>query len=220
MPSVTYKSGKPCPTGYHKRASYTRRTGTHVGSACVRSTTTYKESSKEFKSRVGKSQKAFRKRHHLSAHRTIKCPPGMIPRADYDRQYSTAVRQQGYLVTRRGKTIRVFPKKTNYTHVKQKCIKDLGLPGSPAPGERFTPLRQGELKKHGYVYREKDSVRRDALKKAIVEYGPLGVYRKLNAVAKLSKRTAPDASRVFKRDRDWVRKTYSPKGAEGHLSAI
>jgi hypothetical protein len=70
------------------------------------------------------------------------------------------------------------------------------------------------------VYREKDSVRRDALKKAVKEFGPLGVYHKLNAVAKLSKRTAPDASRVFKRDRDWIRKSYSSKGAQGHLSAI
>lgn len=216
--SITYKSGKACPSGFHKRTGYTRRTGTYVPAACVRSTTTYKESSREFKGRVAKTQKAFRKSHGLTAKRTIKCPAGMVPRANYARHFTTAVREQGYIVRRKsGKSYRVYPKKMNYTHIKQACIKDKGLPGSPAPGERFTPLRKGELKKHGYVYREKEPVRRAALKKAVAEFGALGVYRKLNAVAKLAKRTAPNASRIFKSDRNWVHKTFSPTG---HLSAF
>jgi len=32
----------------------------------------------------------------------------------------------------------------------------------------------------------------------------------LNAVAKLTTRTAPDASKVFKADRNWIRDNYGP----------
>jgi hypothetical protein len=48
-------------------------------------------------------------------------------------------------------------------------------------------------------------MRHEALVKAIKAYGPLETYRKLDAVAKLSKRVAPDASDIFAMDRDWVR---------------
>jgi hypothetical protein len=47
-----------------------------------------------------------------------------------------------------------------------------------------------------------------ALQKAIKKFSPLGVFRKLDAVAKLSKRTVPDASRVFASDRDWVKQHF------------
>jgi hypothetical protein len=48
-----------------------------------------------------------------------------------------------------------------------------------------------------------------ALKRAVDRYGALAVYRKLDAVAKLSMRTAADASKIFKMDRDWVRSNYA-----------
>ena len=47
--------------------------------------------------------------------------------------------------------------------------------------------------------------------KAIKRYGALSVYRKLDAVAKLSLRTAPDASGIFVKDRDWVRQNFELK---------
>jgi hypothetical protein len=121
------------------------------------------------------------------------------------------VKERGYTVRREGaKTYRIYPKK-NYTVVRSGCIKNRGLPGKgTASGKAIAPLRKGELRKHGYVYRLSSEQRKAALKKAIKEFGPLGVYRKLNAVAKLSTRTAPEASRVFKSDRDWVKKTYGP----------
>jgi hypothetical protein len=37
-------------------------------------------------------------------------------------------------------------------------------------------------------------------------YGTTSVYHKLDAVAKLSVHTAPDASITFAKDREWVRK--------------
>jgi hypothetical protein len=163
---------------------------------------------------LNKSRKAAKSQRRTVKKRSSACPPGQVTRSEYQRRYKTAVREKGYLVRRGGKTVRVFPKKLNSTHVKQACIKDPGLPASLAPGERIGPLRQGELKKYGYVYRLSDDVRHESLKKAVAAYGALSVYRKLDAVAKLSVHRLPSASRIFKRDREWVKRTY---GKGGHL---
>ena len=133
------------------------------------------------------------------------CPPGMIPRKAYVRRYSTAVRSKGFTVKKStGKEYRVLPSAKNML-VESRCIKDVGLPGKGS--KLFGPLKKGELAKHGYSFRNSESVRRAALKKAIEEYGSTGVFRKLDAVAKLTKRASPKASNVFSKDRDWVRKT-------------
>ena len=58
---------------------------------------------------------------------------------------------------------------------------------------------------------EELEIKASTLKKAIKRYGPLSVYRKLDAVAKLSLRTAPDASNIFSRDRDWIRSNFELK---------
>jgi hypothetical protein len=47
------------------------------------------------------------------------------------------------------------------------------------------------------------------LEKAIKHYGALSVYHKLDAVAKLTKHTAPDASAIFSKDKEWVRSQLS-----------
>jgi hypothetical protein len=65
--------------------------------------------------------------------------------------------------------------------------------------------------KYGYQYRLSDSLRQTAIKKAIKRYGALSVYRKLDAVGKLSVRTAPDASKIFVRDRNWVKDNFDLK---------
>ena len=131
------------------------------------------------------------------------CPPGMIPRKAYVRRYSTAVRMKGFTVKKStGKEYRVLPGAKNMV-VESRCIKDVGLPGKGP--KLFGPLKKGELAKHGYSFRKSESVRRSALKKAIEEYGSTGVFRKLNAVAKLTKRASPKAANVFSKDREWVR---------------
>jgi len=66
-------------------------------------------------------------------------------------------------------------------------------------------LRKGDLIKYGYQYRLSDRLRHHALEKAIKVYGALSVYHKLDAVAKLAVKTAPDASAIFSKDREWVR---------------
>lgn len=181
-----------------------KRTGKYVPPRCIRSTTSYSQSSRNFK----KSVSAKSNRRLKSVLGTQKsCPEGQILRKPYVRRFSTSIRKEGYTVKRGNKTYKAFPKKTS-TLVKASCIKDRGLPGSkPSIG----PLRKGDLSKYGYNVKISESDRHSALEKAVKEYGALGVYRKLDAVAKLSVRTAPGASKIFKADRDWIRSTHSLK---------
>jgi hypothetical protein len=137
------------------------------------------------------------------------CPSGYILRRGYTRKFKNSVKREGYTVRRKGKLFTVRPKK-NSAYVPPQCIKDRGLPGKgPKQGEGIGALRKGELIKYGYSYRLANSKRQGALKKAMKSYGPLSVYRKLNAVSKLSVRTAPDASTIFAKDRNWIRNNYS-----------
>lgn len=213
--SMTYTTGKACPTGYRKRKGYTiKRTGTYVPPRCIRSTTVYTESSNQFKTRSLKRRAASLGRYGKARGTTKKCPPGQVARAAYVRRFTSGIKQRGFTVKRKsGKTYRVYPKK-NHTVVRSACIKDRGLPGKAEPGKQIGPLRKGELKKYGYVYRYPTAQRHAALQKAVGEFGALGVYRKLNAVAKLSVRTAPEASTVFAGDRDWVQSQYGPLKAK------
>lgn len=136
------------------------------------------------------------------------CPQGYILRKGYTRKFKNATKKLGFTVRRNHKVYTVRPR-ANSVHVPAACIKDRGLSGKgPRNGEGIGALRKGELIKYGYSYRLPDSQRRSALKRAVDRYGALSVYRKLDAVAKLSMRTAPDASKIFKMDRDWIRNNY------------
>jgi hypothetical protein len=143
------------------------------------------------------------------------CPKGFIMRKGYTRKFKNTVKREGFTVRRKGKLYTVRPKK-NSTYVPPGCIRNRGLPGKgPREGEEgIGSLRKGELIRYGYSYRLSDSSRQKALKKAIKVYGSLSVFRKLDAVAKYSTRTAPDASKIFERDRDWVRANYELKEKE------
>ena len=126
------------------------------------------------------------------------CPPGTIRRSAYIRHLGS----RGHTMRRKGKLIITKPK-VRATRVRSACIRDRGEGGTT--GTRIGPLKKGELIRYGYSYRLSDKMRHEALVKAIKAYGPLETYRKLDAVAKLSKRVAPDASDIFAMDRDWVR---------------
>jgi hypothetical protein len=136
------------------------------------------------------------------------CPQGYILRRGYTRKFRPSVKSTGFTVRRKGTVYTVRPK-ANTIRVPASCIKNRGLPGKGPDG--IGKLRKGELIKYGYQYRLSDSLRQNALKKAVKRYGALSVYRKLDAVAKLSLRTAPDASKIFSRDRDWIRENFSLK---------
>lgn len=139
------------------------------------------------------------------------CPKGYIMRKGYTRRFRPNVKETGFTVRRKGSIYTVRPK-ANTIKVEAGCIKNRGLPGKgPKEGEGIGKLRKGELIKYGYQYRLSDSLRHSALKRAIKRYGALSVYRKLDAVSKLSLRTAPDASKIFGMDRNWVRSNYELK---------
>ena len=206
---------RKCPPGFKHRKGYTRKnTGTHVKGVCIRSTSPYSNNPLKAQSnrrrtlnlrlsRAGKLGIGTRKR----------CPKGMISRAGYVRRISSPVAQKGYTKrARSGKLITVYPKRKS-TYVGATCVKDLGKPGKlPEDAPKIGPLRKGELQKYGYSYKLPENLRKVALKKAIQAYGPLNVYRKLNAVSKLTTQTAPQASKAFSVDRNWIKSTYSSGG--------
>ena len=139
------------------------------------------------------------------------CPKGFILRSGYTRKFRPSVKASGFTVRRKGKVYTVRPK-ANTIKVAASCIKNRGLSGKgPKNGKGIGKLRKGELIKYGYQYRLSDSLRQAALKRAIKQYGALSVYRKLDAVAKLSVKTAPDASNIFVRDRNWIRENFELK---------
>jgi hypothetical protein len=208
--SLPYASEKGCPSGYHKRSGYKTSTGTYVPPRCVKSTSPYAESSREFKARTLRKPRERLERAGVSPKsvNTRKvCPKGYILRKAYVRKYSTGVRDKGFTVRRGDKTYRAYPSSSS-TVVKASCIRDRGKEGKGP--QVIGPLRRGELLKHGYTYRKSTDERHSALRKAVKEFGPLGVYRKLNAVAKLSSRTEPKIAKVFKADRNWVKEELGP----------
>jgi hypothetical protein len=209
--SVAYNELYGCPSGYHKRAHYKTSTGKTVPTRCVRSTTVYKNSSKNFKRKTLRKQKDRIKLYIPSVHTLARsvCPPGQIERKAYVRKYSTAVRQRGFTVRRAGKIYRAFPKNNKGTIIKPICVKDTGKPGKGVPNP-IGPLRKGELSKYGYSFRIGEDKRHQALRQAVDEFGALGVFRKLVAVANLTEKTAPDASRIFNMDRKWIEEKYGP----------
>ena len=136
------------------------------------------------------------------------CPKGYILRSKYKRGFTSTVKNQGFVAKRGTKKVRIYPKASSTT-VKASCVKDRGLEGK-GPG-LFGPLRKGELTKHGYNVKRSQLERHNALKRAINEYGALATFHKLDAVSKLSLRTAPEAHKIFKADRHWLYKKYVSK---------
>ncbi len=208
--SVPYNSNKGCPPGYHKRSGYKSSDGTYVPPRCVKATTRYAETSREFKSKTLRKPRERLERAGVSP-RSINtrkvCPKGYILRKAYVRKYTTGIREKGFTVHRGNKTYRAYPSSSS-TIVKASCIKDRGKEGKGP--QAIGPLRRGELRKHGYIYRKPVDERHTALRKAEKEFGALGLYRKLDAIAKLTSRTEPGIAKVFKADRDWVKREMGP----------
>jgi hypothetical protein len=123
------------------------------------------------------------------------CGPGMV-------------RRKGHVATRKVKTIlgRLLKRGTTY-RVKAHCVKGEAS-ASKEPANIIGPLKKGSLTDLGYSAADSSATRHASLSKAVGKYGRLSTYRKLNAVATLTKNTAPGKAAVFKADRDWVKKTY------------
>ena len=209
--SLPYDEKNGCPSGFHKRSSYTSKRGHRVPPRCVKAQTVYKESRKNYTRRILERQKSRLASMGKSRTAKIQCPPGKVVRHGYVRRFGKTVMRKGYTVKRaKGKDYHIYPERKS-VFVKPACVKDKGAPGVKAPGEGIGPLRKGELKKHGYVFLKHREQRHAALRSAIKEFGALGVYHKLDAITKLSKHSNPTASKVFRDDRDWLKRHYELK---------
>ena len=135
----------------------------------------------------------------------IQCPEGYKKRKGYTRKFRSSIKESGYTVRRKGKLYTVQPKVQQVT-VPASCVKKRN-----STMKSMGKLRKGDLIKYGYQYRLSDLLREKALTKAIDAYGTLSVYHKLDAVAKLSEKHAPDASKIFSRDRNWVKNNFKLK---------
>lgn len=72
-------------------------------------------------------------------------------------------------------------------------------------------LHHGDLSKRGYSVTKGKTARHRALKKVVRAEGALSTFRKLNAVSTYTKNTSKTKSKTFKRDRNWVKKTFMDK---------
>ena len=152
---------------------------------------------------------------------SIQCPPGHVSRTSYVRRLTSRVKQAGYFRrTPSGRVITVHPKKKSI-RVPAGCVPAHGpaIQAQPQPQPqtqpqpqpqphaqvRIGPLKKGHLRKYGYSYKNPEQIRRIALAKAISVDGRSTVYHRLNAVAKLAVSKAPEASKIFAADRNWVR---------------
>lgn len=145
----------------------------------------------------------------MSTRKNNGCPKGYVMRKGYTRKFRQSLTTSGFTVRRKGKLYTVHPTSQSI-HIAEGCIVDRRQKEPDTIGK----LRKGELIKYGYQYRLSDRLREKALKNAVKVYGALSVYRKLDAVAKLSVRTAPDASKIFKRDREWIREHFDIKNTK------
>jgi hypothetical protein len=127
------------------------------------------------------------------------CPTGYTTRKSYVRTFKNNVARSGFTVRRKGKTFTAKPTKSSI-YVPSHCVKKPSTNQTAKIGK----LRKGELLKYGYQYRLSDKMRHKALEKAVKVYGATSLYHKLDAISKLSVHVAPDASMIFKKDRDWV----------------
>ena len=75
------------------------------------------------------------------------------------------------------------------------------------PTVRIGPLKKGSLM--GYRTKDSQARRRQILSIVVLtKEKPLATFRKLGALMVLTKRRSPKASRVFKKNRNWVKKTF------------
>jgi hypothetical protein len=73
-------------------------------------------------------------------------------------------------------------------------------------GVKIEIKNKGALSKFGYSSKAPRKTRRAAIRKAVQSYGATSTFRKLNALSVFNKRT--QKHKLFKNDRDWVKKTF------------
>jgi len=129
---------------------------------------------------------------------------------EYSRKPPKAVTRQtttnaGRRITRRGHWRYIRGMKIR---VPARRIRDVGAPGkwTAKHGPGIGELKPGGLM--GYSPSMSKTARHKTLRKAVKAKGALPTFRRLNALATYTKRTAKSKSRTAKADRNWVKKTY------------
>ena len=114
------------------------------------------------------------------------------------------IRRSGY--TRRP-YFRLDGTRVKGARVSSHLIKNRGAPGKGP--KLIGRLRSGALSAFGYHSANSARSRHTALNKAVKNYGGLSVFRKLGAVATLTKRTSPSTSQKYKSDQNYVRSHHN-----------
>lgn len=190
-----------CPPGYIEKTDWFG-----LVSRCVRSSTRKASTRKEHRVRSVPKRATRRSSRPRSLRRGV-CPPGMMERKGYKREYSNSVLRNGFTVRRSGKTFRAFPKRREMS-VAAACVKDTrkrkAEPKAPAETKGKQAQGQGQLSKYGYSFQKHSHERHAALRKAIQVYGPLKVFRKLDSLYRIAQGAHKTAAPILKRDRNWV----------------
>ena len=129
--------------------------------------------------------------------------------------------RSGYTMHRTPKkiTVRAIPgrksytymRKAGFTRVKPVPTYDVGAIGKGP--KLIGRLKKGMLTSYGYHPVEAMTNRHKSLSKAISrgKEAPLAVFRRLQAIGTLTKRTLPRASRIYKADAKWIRSKFLTK---------
>lgn len=125
-------------------------------------------------------------------------PPEPLPLEETE----TSPTPGGRRITRKGYT------RKSGVHVRASKVRDMGAPGKWAAkhGPGIGELKPGGLM--GYSPSQSKTARHSKLRKAVKSKGALSTFRKLNALATYTKRTAKGKSKTAKTDRNWVKKTF------------
>jgi hypothetical protein len=129
--------------------------------------------------------------------------------------------RSGYVMSRGAKKITVkatagrksytYMRKPGFTRVKPVPAYDVGAIGKGP--KLIGKLKKGMLTSYGYHPVEAKTNRHKSLSKAISKGKevPLTVFRRLQAIGTLTKRTLPRASRIYRADAKWIRAKYASK---------
>lgn len=193
------------------RDAYTKKSGTRVKAACIKSTSASGKKAEDVNAPIIKTmlEKEKLAEKLTSSTSPKRCAKGEIRRAAYMRE--------GYE--------RKLPKSSSSTNVKKAvvpaaCIKEQGKKDSkvglinPVTGSRvYIVINDEYLHKFGYHVKDKTVAERHAaLDKAYnaLNKNWLSLFRTLNYLAVVNK-SHPDTQSKFIADRDYVKEKYAPK---------
>jgi len=185
------KLGMPlCKEGTILRKSHIRK-GQRITAKCIRKVTPYPERYGNFqKAQLTKMSRRLRGLSKKARGNTALCKKGKTLRKAYVRYSKSGKRKlvKGACITKRGLSNRT-------------TIKKIG------------PLRQGDLKQYGYqqIHTLTVKKRHQALAKAVIKYGSLSVWKKVNVLYVFNKHTNPELSELYDEDRKWIKYTYGLK---------